>query len=212
MRKFALNIVLFYVIVVLCTGCGQGTGAKVTSQLELAVKYLSESKFEEAILAYKEVIKIDPKNVMAYKAMGVAYAMQGKTDLAEGSLQEGIKKASDSRPIKLALAGLFYDLGKKGQTEAIYKEIIAQDGKYLPAYQAFSRFLIAEDRRDGAVTLIENATGASPNQYQLYTMLAETHIKGGHRDKALEAIGKSLSIEPNQSGAYRLLDALYPGI
>ncbi|MDQ0285160.1 Tfp pilus assembly protein PilF [Desulfofundulus luciae] len=88
-RRICYLSVILILLFTFAAGCGGGAGAKVTKQLELAVKYLSENKFEEAILAYQEVIKIDPQNVQAYKGLSVTYYLLGKTDQAEQGLQDG---------------------------------------------------------------------------------------------------------------------------
>ncbi|MDQ0287729.1 putative Zn-dependent protease [Desulfofundulus luciae] len=210
LRKFPFMATLIIIIAALFTGCGQsGANAKISKQLELAVKYLSENKFEEAVLAYQEVIKIDRKNVLAYKGMSIAYSMQGKMDQAEQALQNGLKQVPDAKPLKLALAGLMIDLNKKDQAEAIYKEIISLDAKYLPAYQAYAKLLIIMNRQNEAVALLERAVLSNAEQYKSQALLAEMYLKSGYSQKALEAINKSLTIEPNQSVSYKLLVEIY---
>lgn len=54
-------------------GCfnSKTASAKVDQKLELAIKYLSEQKYQEAILAYQEVIKINSKNITAYNGISL---------------------------------------------------------------------------------------------------------------------------------------------
>ena len=46
---------------------------KVNKQIELGEKYLTELDYENAILCYKEAVKIDPKNEKAYLGLAEAY-------------------------------------------------------------------------------------------------------------------------------------------
>ncbi|MGE5398721.1 MAG: tetratricopeptide repeat protein [Chitinophagales bacterium] len=55
--------------------------ARFEKKLELAVKYLNENKYDEAILAYNDAIKIDPKNMEA--RVGLAQAYIGKGDFVQ---------------------------------------------------------------------------------------------------------------------------------
>lgn len=190
-------------------GCSSSAASKISNQLELGVKYLSENKFEEAVLAYREVIKIDPKNVLAYKGLSIAYSMQGQLDQAEQALQEGLREVADSKALKLALAGVMIDVNKKDAAEEIYYQVIAQDGRYFPAYQAYSKLLLSLNRHSDAVALLEKAASANPDQYKIYTLLSEVYYKNGENGKALTTIGRSLAIEPNQSGSYKLLEEVY---
>ncbi|MFX4261528.1 tetratricopeptide repeat protein [Pelotomaculum propionicicum] len=212
------RISVFYVLAMLValaalfTGCNWfNASAKVEKQLELGVKYLSENKFEEAVLAYQEAIKIDKKSVPAYKGLGVAYSMQDKPDQAEQALQDGLKQVAGSVALKLALAGLMTDQNRKDQAEAIYKEVIAQDASSLQAYQAYARLLAGMNRQNDAVALLEKAASGRPGQYRISALLAEQYIKTGSREKALAALSQSLSAEPNQAAAYKLLEEFYNG-
>lgn len=62
--------------------------AKITEQLNLGEKYLSELNYEQAIVAYQAVIDIDPKNEDAYFALAEIYIAQGKYDMALDILKE----------------------------------------------------------------------------------------------------------------------------
>jgi tetratricopeptide (TPR) repeat protein len=211
-KAIIYSFAMLTVLTVLFTGCNWfNASAKVEKQLDLAVKYLSENKYEEAVLAYQEAIKIDKKSAPAYKGLGVAYTMQGKPDQAEQALQDGLKQVAGSVALKLALAGLMADQNKKDLAEAVYKEIIAQDGSNLPAYQAYARLLAGMNRQNEAVALLEKAASGNAGQYRISSLLAEQYVKTGSRDKALAAVSQSLSAEPSQAAAYKLLEDLYSG-
>ncbi|MEW6573250.1 MAG: tetratricopeptide repeat protein [Bacillota bacterium] len=209
-RRAVFLIVCLIFIGSLCFGCGADTSAKVTKQLELAVKYLSENKFEEAILAYQEVLEIDRKNVMAYKGLSVAYQMQGKPDKAEQVLQDGLKKVADTTTLKLAMAGFFADLGQVERAEVLYKELIIQTENDITSYQAYASFLFKQNKVAEAIALLEKAVVAN-SDYRLKTLLAEAYLKDGNNEKALESIQNSLTTNPDQSVGYMLLDEIYNG-
>jgi tetratricopeptide (TPR) repeat protein len=207
-----LSSALLLILAIIFVGYNKlSAGDKVEKQLELGVKYLSENKYEEAVLTYREVIKIDKKNEPAYKGLSIAYTLQEKPDQAEQALQDGLKQVTGSYPLKLALAGLLADQNKKDQAEAIYKEIITIDGSYLPAYQAYARLLVGLNRQKDAVALLEKAAEGNAGQYRISSLLAEQYIKSGSKDKAMVAINQSLSSEPNQAASYKLLEELYNG-
>ena len=73
-----VGIVLFFVFVV----SGSGAGKK-NKQIELGEKYLNDLDYDNAILAYKEAIKLDPRNEKAYLGLADAYRMAiGKNEEA----------------------------------------------------------------------------------------------------------------------------------
>ena len=61
---------------------------KVEEQLNLGAKYLSELDYEQAIVAYEAVIKIDPKCEEAYLALADIYIATGDFEKAEDILKQ----------------------------------------------------------------------------------------------------------------------------
>ncbi|MGE5458871.1 MAG: protein kinase domain-containing protein [Methanobacterium sp.] len=183
--------------------------AKAKQKLDMAVKYLSEQKYEQAILAYKEAIKIDRKNATAYKGLSLAYTLQGKPAEAEKALQDGLAVLADNEELQLAMAGLMLDQGKNGQAENIYKKLTGKNKPSLSACQAYIDYLSKAGKEGEAIALLIALTGKNPQAYQLETILAELYIKSGDREKAQAAINASLDGEFNQSAAYKQLNTLY---
>ncbi len=211
-RTRQLVLLTTVLLLVLCAACGKlDAGARAAKQLELAAKYLGENNFEEAVLAYQEVISIDPKNPAAYKGLSVAYSLQGKLDKAEQVLQDGLSAVPDDNTLKLALAGLLVGLHRFGEAEDIYLDLVSKESTYLPASYACTRLLLTQGKAEKAVDFLEQVQTADPDNYHLASLLAKAYLAAGNRDKSLAAIIKSLSIEPDQSTAYQVLDELYSG-
>lgn len=211
--KLAVWLLVVALFSGILSGCSNSKAAtaKVDEKLELAVKYLSEQKFEEAIIAYQDVIKIDSKNVTAYKGISLAYILQQKADLAEQALQDGSKAIPQSAELQLAMAGLMIDRGNNDQAETIYKALIGSPSPSIASFQAYSDFLLQQDKITEAITILEQAVTKNSNDYQLNSILAECYYKGGEREKAIAAINKSISNQPEQSSVFDLLTKIYTG-
>ena len=65
MRKISI---LFVLVLILLVGC-KSKEARVQEQLDLGSKYMAELDYESAIVVLNKAIKIDPKNVDAYKML-----------------------------------------------------------------------------------------------------------------------------------------------
>ena len=211
-KKLLAIILILIVSSGLLTGCSRSeANTAFEEKLELAVKYLAEQKYDEAILAYQEVIKIDSKNVTAYKGISLAYMLQEKPDQAEQALQDGLKALPENLQLQLAMAGLMADQDKNQQAEAIYKELVGSANPSLSSYQAYSSYLIQQGKSAEAIILLEQAISRNSNDYQLNAMLARVCFMNGEKDKALAAINRSLTIQLDQSASYELLAEMYQG-
>src|SRR5262249_47236662 len=61
------------------------------SLLDQADALFNQRRYDEAIAAYKAVIRAEPKNIRAYRELGVVYGKQGRYDEAITALQEATK-------------------------------------------------------------------------------------------------------------------------
>ena len=86
MKRIKLIFILTLVGILLI-GC-KNKGARVQEQLDLGSKYMAELDYESAIVALNKAIKIDPKNVDAYKMLAEVYEKSGRLDDARATLEK----------------------------------------------------------------------------------------------------------------------------
>ncbi|MGN0408066.1 MAG: DUF6273 domain-containing protein [Bacteroides sp.] len=85
-------VIVLLVVVIAGTLIIQATPAnRLKRQLRLAEKYLTEMNYEQALIAYGEAIKIDPKCEQAYLAMADIYIKTGNVQKAVELLENGQK-------------------------------------------------------------------------------------------------------------------------
>ena len=76
--------------------CGQKEPAPTwQEQYDLGVRYLSEGKYEEAILAFAAAIEIDPKRVESYSCLAEVYLAMDAPAKAIEVLEDGISATGD---------------------------------------------------------------------------------------------------------------------
>ena len=66
---------------------------KISKYMDLGQKYLSEMKYDEALLAFEKVIALDPKKIEAYEGMADAYAGKQDYEKAAQTLEDGLGAA-----------------------------------------------------------------------------------------------------------------------
>ncbi len=81
------------------------TQSQLNEQISLGEKYLTEENYEEAIVAFKKAIEIEPNAPELYIKLADAYVAKGDTANAISILQEGYEK-TQSEIIKTKLDGL----------------------------------------------------------------------------------------------------------
>ena len=91
---------LFCLVLSAALLCLAGCGAKQKAlswqeQYDLGVRYLSEGKYEEAVLAFEAAIEIDPKRPEAYASLADAHLAAGDEAAAAAALEQGVAATGD---------------------------------------------------------------------------------------------------------------------
>lgn len=106
--KKVIGIVVL-IVVVLAAGIGIGvyrSGANpLQEHLDLGRKYLEEMDYEQALVAFEEAIRIDPKCVDAYLGMAETYESMGNDPAAALTQEEGYEKSLETYDRLLEQAG-----------------------------------------------------------------------------------------------------------
>lgn len=125
MKKLC-NLTLFLVLMLPLVSCGQSTEAQWQEQYDLGVRYLSEGKYEEAIIAFTAAIEIDPKQAPAYVGRGDAYVASGETDenlaAARADYENAIELDGTEAELFVKLADVYTALGDIDSAIAILKQ------------------------------------------------------------------------------------------
>jgi len=76
----SLSMLLAFLFLV--SGCGVKNADMIKEQNEFAIKSAKMGLWNEAILRWKRIVEIDPKNAKAFNNIGVAYEAKGEFDAA----------------------------------------------------------------------------------------------------------------------------------
>jgi len=186
---------------------------RVQKQLDLAVKYVSENNFEQAVLAYNEAIRIDPKEGKAYQGLARVYTIQNKYDEAQSTYERGLGEVAEDQKgsLRLGLAGMYIDRNDLAAAEKLYKELISQDKTLIDAYQGLA--IVCQQKGDQAlaVSILRQAVANNPDNYRAYNVLALFLKQNNQTEDAYNNLVKSLALEVNQQEAYVVLTDIYQG-
>ena len=92
MKRIAALLLTALLLVSLAACGGKGTWQE---QYDLGMRYLNEGSYQEAVIAFKAAIKIDPKRPEAYLGAAEAYVGLGDTAKAIDILKRGQEQTDD---------------------------------------------------------------------------------------------------------------------
>ncbi len=94
--------------------------------------YAQNQDFERAEAELNRAITLDEKFKTAYRQLAKVYASQQQLEKTEDALARGIA-ATDSKPLRFELAGVYYSTGKYEQARDMYEGLVADDEDALAA-------------------------------------------------------------------------------
>src|SRR5574344_1178672 len=141
---------------------------KVEEQISLGEKYLTQEKYDEAIIAYKKAIEIQPNNPDLYIKLADVYIKKSDNDSAVDTLENGYKKTNSDK-IKQKLDDL--------KLEMQYKQLVTDGNSAL-----------SSKNYDKAVENFNGAIKIKPNEVQNYISSADGYIGKNDLDNAKKVL------------------------
>ncbi len=148
----------------------------------------NENRFEEAIHAFEQCLKLDPRNVKVEDNLGLSYAALGRNEEAAAAYQQAIAWQSQAA---LKNSGPYIDLGRLLLDQNRPKEAVSyllQAIEIAPrearAHELLGKAYTWLEQLPKAQTELEKAIELSPQSANLYCVLAPVYRKQGLTEKA----------------------------
>jgi tetratricopeptide (TPR) repeat protein len=203
--KATLLCVLIAAIISLA-GCTNPEKAKA-EHIRKGEAYLTDSKFQEASLEFRNAIQIDEKFAGAH--WGLARSYEGLQHWPEmfQELQRTVELDPNNLDARVKL-GNYYLQAARGKADIIgmaEKEanaILQKDPNNIEGHILMGSVLFNQNKRDEAFAELNKAIQIDPKRVESYLSLARAYIAIQDRDKAEQQFKLALSVNPNSALAH----------
>jgi tetratricopeptide (TPR) repeat protein len=148
----------------------------------------SENRFAEAVSAFEQCLKLDPRNVKAEDNLGLSFEGLNQTDKAVAAYQTAIewqKDAADKIPgPSLDLGSLLVDDNRANEALPYLLDAARIAPDDFRVHRQLGKAYTHLDQLDKARSELERAVELAPENAQLHFMLAQVYRKQGLMDKA----------------------------
>ena len=173
-------------------GCSDTPKEKNTEpQPQTAEEYLNlgetcydEGRYEEAIEAYKESVRLQPDSAMAHNNLGASYRKLDRHQEAIEAFKEAIRIQPDHAKAYIGLGNIYSQLGRLQEGIEAYKEGIRIQPDYWALYNMSMNYGDL-DRHAEAIEALKECVGIEPNFAEGHHFLGYQYIKVGDRESAL---------------------------
>lgn len=196
-------ILVWVLSVVLAGGLGcQSDESKIAEHLGRAEAYQAEEQHREAIIEYRNVLVLDPKNVAAHHGLARSYLEVQSFGSAYWELRETVRLDPGSVEARLRLAQLASLRDELDEVLEQTQEILdaePQDGDAklrLKAQLLRGRAFDKQREHTQALEAYEKAVELAPNESEPLLVLANYHRRRGEGEEAERLFRRLIEVDP----------------
>jgi tetratricopeptide (TPR) repeat protein len=168
----------------------------------LGTAYLDLKQYGSAVAAFEKAISIEP-TVASYELLGECYRIEKKYDLAAESLRDALRLGPTDYTVFVRLANVYYDNHQYAAALENLQKAIALDPKQEYAYVGMAETYAKLNDFPRAIENQNILIKISPSAERYYWLASYYR---GNKDyvPALDALRKSIAIDPDYQAAYDL--------
>jgi tetratricopeptide (TPR) repeat protein len=179
--------------------CGEST----TGHIQLA-EALRADHPGAAVEQFRQALRLDPNNPIAYRGLGAALVGQGKIQEAVREYEEGLRRNPEAIDLHYYLGLALVDLGQKERAAREQEKALQLNPDWTPAHRSLGLLLYSERHFDSAIPHLQAAIDQGLVDHAVYYALGRMLAMRGSADKAAEYLYRAVSLQP-QNWTYRAL-------
>jgi Flp pilus assembly protein TadD len=165
----------------------------------LGQAYAAKRDWKDAIKQFRKALELNPYFVDVRNDLGTALILAGKREEGKAEFITAYGDAVNPTPEVSArnLGQAFLD--EKNYTEAIgwYRTAVGRNKAYPDPYMGLATALIATDRLEEAVVLLESGVEAAPENPGLRLALGQVYFRAGRFSDSRTALEEAMRKDPS---------------
>lgn len=190
-----------------------GRDAKFALNESAKAKYRRQ-EYDDAIVAFRKVIALDPSADEAYYYIGLAHKEKKRYPEALDSLRQAANLAPDKADRQFWLGILYAQMDSTALAKERFNRSVALDsaGSFAGvAYRQLGFYELLAKNYDGAIRLLERAVALNEKDEQALLWLAQGYQNAGRSAKAIETYRRVLQLNSRNPEALKGMQSLGKG-
>jgi predicted O-linked N-acetylglucosamine transferase (SPINDLY family) len=165
--------------------------------LNLGLALQKQRKLDEAIIAYREAIRIQPESDLAYSNLGAVLQELGKIEEAVAAFQHAIRVRPANAVAHYNLGNAFRRRGRLDEAITAYRRAVSIRADFFEAFSNLGLALQQLGRFGEAVTAHREAISRRPFEATAHYNLAKALQETGEPDRAIASYTDALRLKPD---------------
>src|SRR6266508_3942381 len=200
---------LLIMALLVVAGCSRSPEAQKARHLERGDKFAAREQYKEAILEYRNVLRLDRANARATRQLGLAHYHLGEMEQAYPYLLKAQELAPNDLDLRLKL-GSIYLLG--GNSEGARQQanfVLEREPNNLDALALSASVAATGEELDAAIRRLEAARADLGNQAKFELTLGTLYLRKQDLASAERAFLAVVARDPKSVEAHSALGSLY---
>lgn len=209
MKRGVFGWIAVGVVVAFVTGCTRSPEEKRARYLQRGDQYYSEQRYREAVLEYRNALRIDTENAHAIQRLGLSYYQLGELGPSFPFLLKTRELVPDDIETRLKL-GTMYLAGRKNteaREEAAF--ILEKEPKNLDALLLWAGAAETPQEVNEALERLEATQESFGERAKPYLAVGALYLRKQDLVKAEQAFTHAATVEPKSIEAHTLLGNFY---
>ena len=158
--------------------------------------YMKKGQYGDAVIEFRNAVRLDPRFVDAYYQLAQADAAQHAWTSAFASLEKAIELDPNRLDVRLDRGRLYLAARQFDKAEDEANLILKQDSRNIGAYQLLAPALVGEGKPDQALAAFMKVAELRPNDDSNYMNIALVELTLHRMGNAKEHFKKAVQLNP----------------
>src|SRR3989441_5057692 len=180
-------------------GCSQSPEAKKAKHMERGVNYFQNSKYHEAVIEFKNVVQLDPKDADGHYRLALTYLKFGdipNLQAAFGELTKTVELDVSNRDAQLKLGELYLLASQPAKARERADIIIASAPQDPQGLILRGQSFLSEKEFDQGIAELKKAIELDPKKIRTYLDLASAYMQKKDPATAEAILQQALTADP----------------
>lgn len=205
-----MRISAFLGLVIVClVGCTRSPEEKKARHLERGDQYYNQQRYREAVLEYRNALRIETENAHAIQRLGLAYYQLGEMGPSFPFLLKTRELVPDNLETRLKLGTMYLAARKNSEARDEASFILERDPKNLDALLLWAGAASTPQEVTEAITRLEAAEAQFGERARPYLALGALYLRQKNLEKAEQSFKRAVTVDAKSIEARTLLANFY---
>ena len=186
-------------------GCSRSPEAKKARHLERGEKFFARKDYKDAVIEYKNVLRLEPANAVAIRKLGLAHYQSGELQEAFPYLRRAAELDPQNEDVRLKLATVYLVARRPDDARTHATNVLERDAKNFDALMLLADSATRAEDVEAALVLLEGARAAFADRAPFHIALGMLYMKKHDAAKARDAFKEAVARDAKSVPAHSAL-------